>query len=133
MTGLLTPLARHLPQIFLIWIRCSERVFERIAEGFLGRKSGHWLGGRTAKPISGRLVRGSGGQERQGWARSLKKGVNGKAFFFQDVAQTAQSIHLDLANALAGNAQFLGNLLQGGVLVAVNAKSALHHLTLLVV
>ena len=35
LTGILTPLARHMPQIFLIWISRSERGIEEAAGRFL--------------------------------------------------------------------------------------------------
>jgi len=49
------------------------------------------------------------------------------------VTQALQRIHLDLAHPLAGHAQLGRHLLQGRVLVPVQAKAALHHLALLVI
>ena len=44
---------------------------------------------------------------------SLEERVHGEALFLQNVAQTAQGIHLDLAHALTRDPQLLSHLLKG--------------------
>ena len=49
------------------------------------------------------------------------------------MTQPLQGVHLDLAHPLAGDTELRRDLLQRGVLVAVQAETALDHLALLVV
>ncbi len=62
----------------------------------------------------------------------LEQRVARQAVFLEDLAQTLEGLNLDLPNSLAGQADFLANLLQGAAFMAAQAKATNHHLALLI-
>ena len=60
-----------------------------------------------------RLWRSRGSDpRRQAGLGLLEEGLDGEALLFQDVPQAPQGVHLDLADPLAGDAEFIGDALQ---------------------
>ena len=76
---------------------------------------------------------GSADRERGNGCPSLEEGFDREPFFFQDIAQTPQCVHLDLPHPFTGDAQLLRHALQGRMLVTVKPETTLDHFALFVI